>query len=127
MDLVGNIAIPTQTGKTAPGAVAETGAAAESDMTFGQIELSPKRMSTWVRYSRQLLYQSSLSVENLVINDLMIETGLKWEDFAINGTGSSNQPTGIRNVTGIGAVSAGTNGGALTRDLLIDLKKGTAD
>ena len=45
---------------------------------------------------------------------------------AINGTGSSNQPTGILNTSGIGSVAGGTNGLAPTLDHLLDLKKEVA-
>ena len=42
---------------------------------------------------------------------------------AINGSGSSNQPTGILNTSGIGSVAGGTNGASPTLDHLLDLKK----
>ena len=45
---------------------------------------------------------------------------------AINGSGSSNQPTGILNTSGIGSVAGGTNGLAPTLDHLMDLKKEVA-
>ena len=45
---------------------------------------------------------------------------------AINGSGSSNQPTGILNTSGIGSVAGGTNGLAPTHDHLLDLKKEVA-
>ncbi|MDC2985010.1 phage major capsid protein, partial [bacterium] len=44
----------------------------------------------------------------------------------INGSGSSNQPTGILNTSGIGSVAGGTNGLAPTLDHLLDLKKEVA-
>ena len=45
---------------------------------------------------------------------------------AINGSGSSNQPTGILQTTGIGSVAGGTNGLAPHLDHLLDLKKEVA-
>ena len=45
---------------------------------------------------------------------------------AINGSGGSNQPTGILNTSGIGSVAGGTNGLAPTLDHLLDLKKEVA-
>ena len=42
---------------------------------------------------------------------------------ALNGSGSSNEPLGVLNTTGVGLVSGGTNGAAVTLDHLIDLKK----
>ena len=53
-----------------------------------------------------------------------------WRDAidtaAINGSGSSNQPLGILNTSGIGSVAGGTNGLAPTLDHLLDLKKEVA-
>ena len=121
-DLRGKVAIPTQAGKTAPVAAAETAEAGESNLTFGQVELTPKRVTTYIDLSRLLIRQSSLDIQRVVIRDLMTQTGLKIQDSAFNGTGSNNQPLGIRNVTRIGAVPIGANGGALTRNKLIDLK-----
>ena len=42
---------------------------------------------------------------------------------AINSSGSSNQPTGILQTSGIGSVAGGTNGLAPTLDQLLDLKR----
>ena len=43
-----------------------------------------------------------------------------------NGSGSSNQPLGILQTSGIGSVAGGTNGLAPTLDNLLDLKKEVA-
>ncbi len=45
------------------------------------------------------------------------------DQACINGSGSSNQPLGILNTSGIGAVAGGTNGAAVTLDNLLDLRK----
>ena len=37
---------------------------------------------------------------------------------SLNGSGSSGQPTGIMQTSGIGSVAIGTNGGAITVDKL---------
>ena len=42
---------------------------------------------------------------------------------ALNGSGSSNQPTGVLNTSGINSVAIATNGGSPDLDDLIDLKK----
>ena len=48
------------------------------------------------------------------------------DEAALNGSGSSSQPTGILNTSGIGSVAGGTNGLAPTLDHVIDLKKAVA-
>jgi HK97 family phage major capsid protein len=40
----------------------------------------------------------------------------------LNGSGSSGQPTGIMQTSGIGSVAIGTNGGAITLEKVVDLE-----
>ena len=60
--------------------------------------------------SKQLLAQSNIDVSAFVASDLGMATAIAIDAAAINGSGSSNQPEGILNVTGIGDVAGGTNG-----------------
>lgn len=105
--LTSNVAIPRQT--TAGTAVmeGETDANAETNQAFNQLTLSPKRVGAFTEYSKQLLIQSSIGVESFVRNDLAKAIALKVDEMAINGSGSSNEPTGIINTSGIGAVTFG--------------------
>jgi HK97 family phage major capsid protein/HK97 family phage prohead protease len=84
---------------------------AETDMTFGSFTLSPKTVMGLQSYSRQLLAQSSFDVEQLVRNDLMAVIALAIDLAVINGSGASNQPTGILTQAGLDVVAIGTNGG----------------
>jgi len=76
--------------------------------------------------SRRLLLQGSVDVENLIRNDLATTLALELDRAAINGSGSSNQPTGILNVSGIGDVAGGTNGLAPTFAHMIELETDVA-
>ena len=60
---------------------------------------------------------------SLIRNDFVALLADAIETAAINGSGSSNQPTGILNTSGIGSVAGGTNGASPTLDHLLDLKK----
>lgn len=112
--LVGNIAIPRQTGGATAYWVAESGAPTESQQAFDQVAMSPKTVGAYSDISRKLLLQSSIDVEAFVRNDLATVLALAIDLAAINGSGSSNQPLGILNVAGIGSVAGGTNGAAPT-------------
>ena len=76
--------------------------------------MAPKTIGAFVDYSRRLLLQSSIGVENMIRNDLARVIALEIDRAAIYGTGSSNQPKGIKNTTGVGSVTiaggAGTYG-----------------
>lgn len=119
--LTGNIAIPRQTGGATAYWVAESGAPTESQQAFDQVAMSPKTVGAFTDISRKLLLQSSIDVESFVRGDLAKVMGLEIDRAAINGSGSSNQPTGILSTSGIGDVAGGTNGLAPAWTHIIEL------
>src|SRR5688572_26757235 len=119
--LVGDIALPRATGSTTAYWVTETQASTESDMTFDQVTLTPKCVTAVQDYSKKLLIQSTPSVEQLVRNDLALTLALAVDLAALHGTGTE-QPTGVINVSGIGDVPLGTNGGLPTWATLVALE-----
>ncbi len=120
----GTLAFPKQTGAGTWSWVAENPGSdvALSDATVGQVLLAPKAGQSATSYTRQLLAQSSISVEQFVRNDISLAAALGIDSAAINGSGSNNQPTGILNTAGIGSVAGGTNGAAPTYDDVVDLE-----
>jgi len=60
-----------------------------------------------VAYSKQLLFQSSVSIENFLRDDMMKQVAVKLDYLALNGSGSASEPTGILNTPGIGTVLFG--------------------
>lgn len=120
--LVGNIAIPRQTGGATAYWLAESGSPTEAQQAFDQVAMSPKTIGAYTDISRLLLKQSSVDVETLVMLDLAKVIALAIQSGAIKGSGSSNEPTGIINVAGIGSVAGGTNGAAPTYAHMVDLE-----
>jgi HK97 family phage major capsid protein/HK97 family phage prohead protease len=94
--LVGNVAIPKQTGASTAYWVAESGAPTESQQTMAQVAMSPKTVGAFTDYSRRLLLQSSIDVENFVRNDLAQVIALEIDRAALYGSGASNQPSGLK-------------------------------
>lgn len=94
--LVGNIAIPKATGASTAYWVAESGAPTEGAQTVGQVSMSPKTVGAYTDYSRKLLLQSSIDVENFVRGDLAAIIALEIDRVALYGSGSSNQPQGVK-------------------------------
>lgn len=99
--LIGNIAIPKQTGSATSYWVAESGAPTESQQTVGQVTLTPKTVGAFTDFSRRLLLQSSIDVENMVRRDLASVIALAIDSAALYGLGASNQPTGLKLQVGI--------------------------
>lgn len=125
--LVGNVAIPRQTGATTAGWVAQAGAASESDMTFAQVTMTPRTVHAIQDYSREMLLQGTPDIEGLVRTDLALVVALAIDLAALHGTGASNQPTGIAATAGIGSVAGGTNGAVPTWANIVDLETQVAN
>lgn len=103
--LVGNVAIPRQSGASSTYWVAEDGIPTASKGSFDQLTLSPKTIGAITSISRNLMLQSTPAIEMLVRNDLAQVLALGIDLAALAGTGTGNQPTGIINTTGVGAVT----------------------
>ena len=101
--LQGNVSIPRQTSAATAYWVGENSAPAESQQSIDQVNMTPKTVGAFVDYSRRLLLQSSIDVEGMVRNDLARVIALEIDRAAVYGTGSSNQPQGLTNVSGIGS------------------------
>ena len=74
-------------------------------MTVGQVSLAPKTLGAFTDVTRQLLIQSSLDVEGLIRDDLSRALAIAIDKAGLEGTGSSGQPTGILNQTGVNQVT----------------------
>ena len=106
----GNISIPKQGSSATAYWVGEGSSPTESQQTIEQVNLSPKTCGAFVDYSRKLLLQSSIDVEQMVRDDLARVLALELDRVGLNGSGSSNQPLGIINTTGIGTQTITTFG-----------------
>jgi HK97 family phage major capsid protein/HK97 family phage prohead protease len=99
--LSGNVAIPRQTGAATAYWVAESGAPTESNQTVDQVNLSPKTVGAFTDYSRRLMLQSSIDVEQMIRQDLATVLALEIDRVGLYGLGNSNQPLGVKLTTGI--------------------------
>ncbi len=100
--LVGNVAIPKKTAASTAGWIStEGGAASESEPTFGTVSLTPRNLGAFTDMTRQLILQSTPSIEQLVRDDLTQALALAIDKAALEGTGLSGQPTGILSTVGV--------------------------
>lgn len=100
--LVGDVAIPRKTTGMSGGWIStEGGNAANSEPQFDQVTMTPKTVAGYGDFSRNLLLQSSLAIEALVRMDQAIGIATTIDLAALYGSGSSGQPTGVANTTGI--------------------------
>jgi HK97 family phage major capsid protein len=118
--LVGNVAIPKQNSTATVYWLAEGAPVNESNFTGGQLYLTPRRMAVQTNFTKQLLAQSTPSVEMLVRNDIALAMGVEEDRVIIQGSGLNGEPVGITNTTGVGADI--TFGGAATWQDIVDFE-----
>jgi HK97 family phage major capsid protein/HK97 family phage prohead protease len=99
--LTGNVNIPRQSGSATAYWVAESGSPTESQQTIDQVSLTPKTCGAFTDFSRKLMIQSSIDVENMVRTDLARVLALEIDRVGLYGSGSSNQPLGLKDTTGV--------------------------
>jgi HK97 family phage major capsid protein len=123
--LQGNVAFPRQTGAGTASWVAENPGSdvADSNLALDQVLLSPKFLMSTTSYSKNLLTQAVIDVEQLVRGDLALITAIAIDAAAIAGTAASSQPRGILTQSGIGSVTLGANGGTVSWNALVDLER----
>ena len=124
--LTGDLRIPRQTAGAVASWKAEQALADETNVTFADLELTPKRLTTFIDVSRQQLIQGSLDIEQMLRDDLARAADQLIDYAAINGTGLSGQPRGIRSTSGIGSVAGGTNGAQFSWAHIVDLESAVA-
>ncbi len=118
--LVGNVDIPKGTSATAAWAT-ENADATETSPTTSLLQLSPKRLAAFSVLSKQLSVQTSFSVDQWLINNILAAIAQAVEEVAIAG-GGSNEPEGILETTGIGSVVGGASGADPTWDHIVNLE-----
>jgi HK97 family phage major capsid protein len=94
--LQGNLLMPRQNAPSTISWNTEIAAVTESDLRMDSVTLSPNRVGGWCNYSKQLLAQSSLDIDNVVRDDMIQVIQIAIDAVALTGTGT-NQPTGILN------------------------------
>lgn len=105
--------------------VEELADVSDGSPTDGGVTLQPRTMGASQTMSRLLMLESVPAIEQIIRNDLLASAADRMEFHAIQGSGSSGQPTGILNTSGVNDldISAGTDRAALTWDDVVDLTK----
>lgn len=99
---------------------AENADLAEGDPTFGAVTLTAKSLAGIVKFSRELLMDTA-NAGAMIEQALASTMALEIDRAAIWGSGTSPEPEGVANVTGINTVSMGTNGAAISSyDKMLD-------
>lgn len=114
------VKIPKTTDSVTVSWTGENADIAKSDVEPAQLELSPKQATARSQISKLLLRTSAGTAENIIRQDMAEGLGLAIDLAVMQGTGSSNQPTGMSQTSGINTVSASS--GALTMAMLMNME-----
>lgn len=118
--LTGPVSFPTQTAAATAYWMPENDGTdvTASNATLSSVSLTPKTLQATTAFSRQLMAQASMDVEQFIRNDLAAVHALAWDVAALHGSGSNNQPTGIYSASNVNAVAMG---GVPTFGKLVDM------
>lgn len=125
--LVGNVAIPRQIGGVTPSWVAQGGPGAESDASFATVTLAMKTAHAIQDVTRDMLMQATPAIEGIIRADMIEAMAAQLDWVSLNGAGSGNQPLGLFNTPGLGAVVGGANGAAPVWDHWVELESQVAN
>lgn len=94
----------------------------DSNLLLAQRSLAPNTLMSSTSYSRQLWVQGVIDIDAKVKQDLALITAIELDRAALNGSGTSNQPTGILAAAGTSTLALGTNGATPTYANLVDME-----
>lgn len=121
--LQGQVAIVT--GGADASWVAEEAAASKEKPAYTKAVLSPKRLQVLQGVTYDLLHQSTKDVDRLIMEDMVKAHAAALDAAIFAGSGSSGQPTGVLNTTGINSIyAAGSSsaGAAATYAKLVQME-----
>jgi HK97 family phage major capsid protein len=139
--LQGTFGIPKQTaGSSAYWIDAVGGTVTLGSPTIGQVVLSPKTIGAMTDLSRGFISQTSIDAEQFARNDIIKNLAVGIDTAAVNGSGTSNQPLGVRNntncqeyslsslanVTAAATMNATASGSAMTYAAVVQLETNVA-
>jgi HK97 family phage major capsid protein len=106
--LVGNIAIPKIAGGAQVYWLPANGQVPTSDMSFGQLAMSPHRLIVNTSIDKEFMNQTTADVEGMVRDDFSKLINIEIDRASLNGSGAAGEPIGIQNIpTGLGSLTFG--------------------
>ena len=119
--LQGNLAV-IKGGGAAASWLAEESQASAVKPAYSKAVMSPKRLQIIQGVTYDLLHQSSLAVDRLIMDDLTKAHASALDAAIFCGSGTSGQPTGVLAASGVNNIDIDDAGGPLTYALLVQME-----
>jgi HK97 family phage major capsid protein len=97
---------------------------AESNLTLSQVQMRPKLLVSSTSFSRQLLVQSTPSVDEVVADDMAQSSAVALDLAAVHGSGAGNEPLGLYNVDDV--VEVDFAGAGPTMEKVVEMETAVA-
>jgi HK97 family phage major capsid protein len=91
--------------------VSENSTITASDLTFQQVSMTPKTAACRVVLSNLLLETSMPTADSVIEQDIATQLGVALDTGILDGSGSSGEPLGVMNETGVGQIASVTASG----------------
>jgi HK97 family phage major capsid protein len=96
-----------------------------SNLTLSQVQMRPKLLVSATSFSRQLLVQSTPSVDEVVAEDMAQSSAVALDLAAVHGSGVSNEPLGLYNNPDVVA-EVDFSGGGPTMERVVEMETSVA-
>lgn len=110
------------TGGTTAAYASEGSSVSASDITLGQVSLSPRKIGARSVLTMEQVQYGTPQTDAIVVNDLIKRTELIQDLWALTGSGQQGQPIGITNTTGINTTTGIKSGQLVFADLAIAMQ-----
>ncbi len=99
-----------------------------TDPEFDLLLSAPRTVGCLVKYSRDLLIQSTPSIDSIIMGDIASEFGVMISTAAFHGGGGDvNEPIGLDKITGVGSLNGEDLGWETITDFEGDISNANAD
>lgn len=109
-----SLVIPRLTADPASAFVAEGANITLTDPNGDTVTAVPRKVAVLTAITNEVLADSAPSILEVHAQSILRSAALRFDLGAFEGTGTAPQIRGLKNIAGIGSVSMGTNGAALT-------------
>ena len=101
------------TGEGGPAWKAENAPVAEGDLTFAPVTFTARTMTRLVKLSVELFEDADPSAEDVIARAFAAQMATELDRAALRGAGTTTEPRGVLNTSGVTVTDHGANGAAL--------------